>query len=77
MKRSLSLLAKLLKIQVRSQLQYPTSFILEVLSSLLIQGFFFVAFGLTLIRFDQIGGWNLGEVAFVWGITEFSFAIGV
>ncbi len=75
MKRSLSLLAKLLKIQVRSQLQYPTSFILEVLSSLLIQGFFFVAFGLTLIRFDQIGGWNLGEVAFVWGITEFSFGI--
>ena len=25
------------------------------------------------MQFDSIGGWTLGEVAFVWGITEFSF----
>jgi ABC-2 type transport system permease protein len=75
MKRAMGLLIKFLRIQVRSQLQYPTSFILEVFSSAIILGFFFVSFALTFSRFDQIGGWTLGEVAFIWGITEFSFGV--
>jgi len=41
----------------------------------MIMGFFFVAFALTFTRFDQIGGWTLGEVALIWGITEFSFGV--
>lgn len=75
MRRSIELLLRLLKIQIRSQLQYPVSFVLDVLSSALTLGFFFVAFALTFTRFDQIGGWTLGEVAFIWGITEFSFGL--
>jgi len=75
MRRNLSLLIRLLRIQIRSQLQYPVSFIMEVISSTFILGFFFVAFALTFTRFNQIGGWTLGEVAFIWGITEFSFGI--
>ena len=71
--RSLKLLIRLLRIQIRSQLQYPVSFILDVISGAIIMGFFFVAFALTFMQFDSIGGWTLGEVAFVWGITEFSF----
>jgi ABC-2 type transport system permease protein len=39
----------------------------------MIMGFFFFSFALTFTRFDQIGGWSLGEVAFIWGITELSF----
>ncbi len=71
--RSIKLLFRLLKIQIRSQLQYPVSFILEVLSGVFIMGMFFISLALTFTRFDNIGGWTLGEVAFVWGITEFSF----
>ncbi len=71
--KSLKLLLRLLRIQVRSQLQYPASFILEVISGAIIMGFFFVSFALVFTQFDDIGGWTLGEVAFVWGITEFSF----
>ena len=74
MKKSLKLLTKLFRIQFISQLQYPVSFAFEILGSALTLGFFFVAFALTFIRFEQIGGWTLGEVAFIWGITEFSFA---
>jgi len=75
LRRFFDLLFRLLSIQIRSQLQYPVSFLLDVLSSALTLGFFFVAFALTFTRFDQIGGWALGEVAFIWGITEFSFGI--
>jgi ABC-2 type transport system permease protein len=48
---------------------------MEVLSSTLVLGFFFVSFALTFSRFDQIGGWTLGEVAFVWGMAEFCFGV--
>ena len=75
MRRSLSLLFKLLRIQLRSQLQYPTSFIMEVVSNTIVMGSFFVAFAFTLSRFENISGWTLAEVAFIWGITEFSFGL--
>ena len=75
MRRSFTLLLKLIEIQIRSQLQYPLSFLSEVLSTALIQGFFFLSFALVLQRFDEIGGWTLGEVAFIWGMTEFSFGL--
>ena len=66
-------LYRLFKVQIKSQLQYPVSFIMELLSSATILGFYFIAFALTLERFHQIGGWTVGEVAFIWGIVEFSF----
>jgi ABC-2 type transport system permease protein len=75
MKRAFAMLSRLLRVQIRSQIQYPTSFILEVISSTIIMGLFFISFALTFTRFDQIGGWSLGEVAFIWGITEFSFGM--
>lgn len=71
--KSIQLLFRLLRIQIRSQLQYPVSFILEVVSGVFIMGFYFIAFALTLSRFETVGGWNLSEVAFVWGLAEFSF----
>lgn len=73
MKRKLNLLFRMLRIQIRSQLQYPTAFIMEVISSTFILGFYFVAFALTFTRFNEIGGWSLGEIAFIWGLAEFSF----
>lgn len=46
---------------------------MEVISSAFILGFYFVAFALTFTRFNEIGGWSLGEIAFIWGLAEFSF----
>lgn len=75
MQRNLTLLHRLINIQIRSQLQYPFSFFMEILGSALIQSFFFISFALVIVRFEEIGGWNLGEVAFIWGMTEFSFGL--
>lgn len=75
MRRSFTLVLKLIKIQIRSQIQYPLSFVLEVLGETIFQSLFFVSFSLVLQRFNGIGGWTLGEVAFVWGMTEFSFGL--
>ena len=73
MKRAFNILFRLIRIQIRSQLQFPTSFILEVISSTFTLGFYFIAFALAFSRFDEIGGWALGEIAIIWGLAEFSF----
>ncbi len=70
---SIKILKRLLQLQIKSQRQYPLPFLLEILSSAIILGFYFFSFALILQRFGQIGGWTIGEVAFIWGITEFSF----
>lgn len=75
MRRNFTLLRKFLRIQIRSQLQYPASFVMEVISNAIILGFFFIAFALTMTQFGEIGGWTLGEVAFLWGMAEFSFGV--
>jgi len=75
MQRAFTLLARLLRIQIRSQLQYPVSFIMDVIGNAIILGFYFIAFSFALSQFEGISGWTLGEVAFIWGITEFSFGV--
>ncbi len=73
MRKSMSLLLKLIRIQIRSQLQYPFSFAMDVLGNVIIMGLFFLTFALVFLRFDAIGGWSLGEIAFIWGLTEAAF----
>ena len=61
--------------QIRSQLQYPASFFFDVI----INGFsvliYFISFALIFQRFQSIGGWSIGEVAFLWGMAEASFGV--
>jgi len=73
--RQLLLYLRLAAVQVRSQMQYPVSFWLDVVSVALTTFFFFASIALVIQRFGQIGGWALGEIAFLWGMIEFSFGL--
>jgi ABC-2 type transport system permease protein len=75
MLHGLKLYGLLLRAQVRSQLQYRVSFMLDVLSTLLVSGVEFAAFALVTLRFGGIGGWTLNEVALLYGLAEFSFGV--
>jgi ABC-2 type transport system permease protein len=46
---------------------------LEVLGNVITMGLFFLTFALVFSRFGAIGGWTLGEIAFIWGLTEAAF----
>ena len=66
---------RLISVRIRAQLQYRVSFLLELAASA-----FATATGLgTLVlifqRFDDIAGWTLGEVAFLYGMVEAAFGI--
>lgn len=70
---------RLLRAQVRSQLNSPVSFALDVLATTLLTLAEFSAFALVMQRFPHLGGpgaagWSLGEVALLYGMAELGFA---
>lgn len=68
-----ALLARLVGAQVRSQTQFRVSFAMDVATSFLIFTFEFGALAALFVRFETLGGWRLGEVAFMAGLTAMSF----
>jgi len=71
----LAIYARLIAIQMRAQLQYRTAFLLEVVSAGITLFLFFLSIAFVLQRFGTLGGWTLGEIAFLWGTVEFAFGL--
>ena len=74
-RHALSLYGRLLSVQIRSQLQYRFSFILEVTSTAITLGLFFLVLVFVFDRFEQLGGWTIAEVAFLFGMVETAFGV--
>jgi ABC-2 type transport system permease protein len=75
LQHNLSLYLRLVSVQIRSQLQYPVSFWLDVIGTGVSLVTFFVSLALILQRFGDLGGWRLGEIAFLFGLLEASFGL--
>lgn len=67
------LLARLVRAQVRSQTQFRVSFTMDVVTSFIVFAFEFGALAALFVRFRTLGGWSLGEVAFMGGLAAMSF----
>ncbi len=75
MRHSLSMYGRLLGVQLRSQLQYRASFLLDMLSTGTIVLVEFGSMALVLQRFDNLQGWRLPEIAFLYGLVEIAFGL--
>jgi ABC-2 type transport system permease protein len=64
---------RLLGIQLRSQMQFRFSFWMDLVSTGILNGSYFLSTALIIERFGNIAGWTLGEVAFLFGMIEMSF----
>lgn len=71
----LSLYLRLLRIQIRSQMQFRSSFLLDILSTMIVTITSFGTLALVLEKFGNVGGWKLPEIAFLMGIVEIAFSI--
>jgi len=71
----LSLYRRLVSYEIRSQLQYRVPFLLDSLASFMGTAIGFATLVLILQRFDNVAGWDLGEVAFLYGTVELAFGI--
>jgi ABC-2 type transport system permease protein len=72
---SLELYRRLLSIQIRSQLQYRVPFLLDVTATAMLTGLGILTLAFVFERFGDIAGWSLAEVAFLYGVVEFSFGL--
>lgn len=72
---SLDLLKRYISVNLRSQMQYRLSFVFDVFGTVILTFTEFGAFALVLLKFENIGGWSIGEVAFLYGTINASFGI--
>lgn len=75
MRHALSLYWRLIGVQIRSQMAYRVSFITEALGVAVITLLEYASLAMVFTRFDNLGGWTLGQVAFLYGLSEFAFGI--
>jgi ABC-2 type transport system permease protein len=69
----LAMYLRLLGIQLRSQMQFRASFWMDLVSTGVVNASYFLSIALILERFDNITGWTLAEIAFLFGMIEMSF----
>ena len=70
---ALGIYHRLVSVKILGQLQYRLSFLSDVIATGLITTLGFGTLALVLQRFENIGGWSLAEIAFLFGIVETSF----
>ena len=75
LRHNLDIYRRLVGAQIRSQAQYRVAFFVDVLGTALSLGGFFLSIALVLQRFGALGGWTLGEIAFLYGLLETSFGV--
>ncbi len=75
MRHTLDIYLRLLSIQVRSQMQYRISFLMDAFTTGFLNGTYFFALAMVLERFGGVKGWGVGEVAFLAGMAEMSFGM--
>jgi ABC-2 type transport system permease protein len=62
-------------LNIRSQMTYRVAFLFEFFGVMLVTLLEFIGFVLVLPRFDNIGGWQLGEIAFLAGMVNLAFGL--
>ncbi|MCA9968975.1 MAG: ABC-2 family transporter protein [Anaerolineales bacterium] len=70
---TLGVYRRLLGAQIRSQMQYRVAFLMDLLAAALIVAVEFGSIALVLQRFEEIRGWTVAEVAFLYGLVEIAF----
>jgi len=70
---TLRLYAHSMRMQMKSQLQYPVSFLLQTLAQLIMEGGEMLAVILIVNRFDRLNQWTAGDLYFFFGMMSVTF----
>jgi ABC-2 type transport system permease protein len=72
-KYSFNIYRRLISVNIRGQLQYRVSFLFDFIGTALITVLAFGSVALVLQRFNNIAGWTVFEIAFLFGMAETAF----
>lgn len=67
---------RLVGARLRGQMQYKVSFALQIAGNFLTLFVELLSIFILFSHFDTIGGWKVGDVAFLYGLSAISFGIG-
>ncbi len=70
-----ALYLRLVGARVRAQMQYRVSFALEIAGNFLLAFIDFLAIAVIFAHLPRLGGWSLGEVAFLYGTSYLAFKL--
>jgi len=70
---TLRLYCRSMAIMIKSQLQYPLSFLMQTLAQLVMEGGEMLAVILLIDRFDRMNQWGPGDLYFFFGLMSVSF----
>jgi len=73
MRRAGELYRRLIAIRIRAQMQYRASFLADILISAILGATGFLSLALVIQKFAGVGGWQLWEIAFLYGMVENAF----
>lgn len=66
---------RLIAARIKAQMQYKVSFWFELFSFALLTGIEFLPIALLLARFPSILGWQIAEIALLYGLTSIAFGL--
>ncbi len=72
----LRVIALLLKLDVKSRLEYRGAFLVDVIAMMLTYSSVYAVIWVLLLRFDTLGGWDWPELAVLLGYQLFTYSIG-
>ncbi len=72
---ALSLYVRYLAISMRAQLAYRLTFAMKTIGHLLVTGIEFFGIWALFARFGSLGGWQLHEVALIYGMIDIAFSL--
>ncbi len=75
MKDSLTLYLRYVSVSMRSQMQYPASFVMMVVGNLVVNAVEFLGVWALFARFGSLRDWSLPEVALFYGMVHVAFAV--
>jgi len=75
LREELSIALRIVGVRWRSQMSYTASFWIQIVSNFIVNFAEVVALFAMFYRFDAMGGWTLGEVAFLHGVSMVAFSI--
>ena len=70
---TLRLYGRSMAILIKSQLQYPLSFLMQTIAQLVMEGGEMLALILLIDRFDRLNQWGPGDLYFFFGLMSVSF----
>lgn len=74
-REELAICWRIASLRLRGQMEYRSSFLMQIFGSFIINFTELIGILILFSRFDRLGGWNVHQVVFLFGVSQIVFSI--